>query len=143
LQQPEKPAEFKQYEVNQGGNKVLEMIQGIMDDTEKAMKDALEQENAEQANYEDLVSDQNTLITSYKKQISEKEGEIAQKETELQQTLKTTKATNETHKVESDLLAGKTEECAFILGNLGIRQAHMNGEIAALNDAKAFLNGMQ
>ncbi len=98
------------------------MIQGILDDTEKAMADALKQENMEQKSYEDLVKDQNTLIVSYQKQISEKEGEKAQKEAELAQNKKTTKATEETKKVESDLLAGKKEECAFILGNIGVRK---------------------
>ncbi|CAD7952794.1 unnamed protein product [Amoebophrya sp. A25] len=142
-QEPSKPDEFKQYEVNQGGNKVLEMIQGIMDDTEKAMKDALTQENMEQKSYEDLVHDQNALIVSYQKQISEKDGEMAQKETELSQNQKTTKAMKETHGVESNLLSGKKEECAFILGSIGVRKAHMNGEIKALNDAQAFLNNMQ
>eukprot|EP00392_Amoebophrya_sp_AT5.2_P010871 g10938.t1 len=142
-QEPTKPAEFKQYEVNQGGNKVLEMIQGIMDDTEKAMADALKQENMEQKSYEDLVNDQNTLIASYKKQISEKKGEKSQKETELAQNQKTTKATTETRENEANLLSVKKEECAFILGNIGVRKVHMNGEIKALNDAKAYLKGME
>lgn len=37
----------------------------------------------------------------------------------------------------------REEDCSFLLNNFDLRQEHMQGEIDALNEAKAFLKGMK
>jgi chromosome segregation ATPase len=138
----QQPAQFQDSGKSSGGNKVLQMIESIIADSEQAKALAIQDENNAQKSYEASMQDMNDLINSKTSEKDEKTGELGRTGTELS-TTEATLTTNYDEKKSQDLgLAATEEECKFLFDNFDIRLEHMNGEKAALAEAKAFLQGM-
>merc|ERR1719428_2274956 len=138
---PPPPPGFKKYEQSSGAGGVLGMLEQIIADTETMEKDAIKAETDSQKAYESFVKDTN-------KSIEEKSRELTNKTEE--------KATAEADKVaaEEDKLSAENEQqqnqnenadlhksCDFTLNNFEVKQAALEQEMEALDQAKAVLAG--
>lgn len=142
LLQEQKPQGFADYQVS-GGAKVMKMIDTIIEDTKKNMAVLQTEENAAQAAYEkfhknanDALDALNSEITTLTHQKGDLEAEKAQNEVDLADTQ---------HERDDSHTAyeAKKSSCKFLMDNFEIMQKAKKEEVAALNEAKAFLNGMQ
>merc|ERR1719399_2745508 len=138
---PPPPPGFKKYEQSSGAGGVLGMIEQVIADTETLEKEAIQAETDAQKGYEAFVKDTN-------KSIEEKNRDITNKSEE--------KATAEADKTaaEEDLLSAQNEQqqlenenadlhkaCDFTLQNFEVKQASLEQEMEALDQAKSVLQG--
>jgi len=138
---PPPPPGFKKYEQSSGAGGVLGMLEQVIADTETLEKDAIQAETDAQKGYEAFVKDTN-------KSIEEKNRDITNKSEE--------KATAEADKTaaEEDLLSAQNEQqqlenenadlhkaCDFTLQNFEVKQASLEQEMEALDQAKSVLQG--
>lgn len=137
------PGEFQDGGKHEGGNSVLGLISQIISDCNTAKKLAVQDENNAQKAYEGSMQAMNDLINAKSEEKVTKDSEKGKAEMDL---------TNTETKLESDqtlrsdkeaAMKGKQEECKFLFENFDVRLEHMNGEKAALAEAKSFLQGMQ
>lgn len=138
----QQPAGFQTYEKNAGGQKVLAMINKIISDAQQTQALGINDENSQQKAYEKLVKDMNLTVDANNDAIASKTEEKANKtvtKTEKEQELG---STNNDLKDKNTVLKSTEETSDFIRKNFDIRQAHQTQEIEALNQAKAFLQGM-
>lgn len=138
----QQPAQFQDAGKHAGGNKVLSMITSIIADSEQAKALAVQDENNAQKAYESSMQDMNDLINTKSAEKDEKNGELGRTGTELASTDATLVTKYDEQKSQKLGLAAKQEECKFLFDNFEIRLEHMNGEKAALAEAKSFLQGM-
>lgn len=138
----QQPAEFQDAGKSSGGNKVLQMIESIIADSEQAKALAVQDENNAQKAYEKAMQDMNDLINTKSDEKENKKGELGRTGTELASTEATLVTKLDERKSQETGLTAKEEECKFLFDNFDIRLEHMNGEKEALAEAKAFLNGM-
>lgn len=138
----QQPAQFQDAGKSSSGNKVLNMIESIIADTEQAKALAVQDENNAQKAYEKTMQDMNDLINTKSDEEDEKTGELGRTGTELASTEATLTIKLDEKKSQEIGLKAKEGECKFLFDNFEIRLEHMNGEKEALAEAKAFLNGM-
>lgn len=143
LQVQDKPAGFKQMNKSAGGNKVLQMIETIIGDTEKSVAVAIQSENDSQKAYEKMVRDTNESIDKKRELEDSLNIEKADAEEELQQTVETLERQANEHEVSTTTHEQTKSSCKFLLNNFDLRQDHMTSEIEALGQAKAFLQNMK
>jgi len=119
------------------------MIDTIIEDTKKTMAVLQTEENGAQAAYEKFHKNANgaldaltSEITTLTHQKGDLEAEKAQNEVDLADTQ---------HERDDSHTAyeSKKQTCKFLMDNFEIMQTAKKEEVAALNEAKAFLNGMQ
>merc|ERR1719171_2681121 len=77
------PAKFKKYEKNDGGGKVVAMLEEILADTKKTEVQALVSEQDSQSAYENFMKDSNKMITKIQQKISDMSGARASDKAEL------------------------------------------------------------
>merc|ERR1719182_941226 len=138
---PPPPPGFKKYEQSSGAGGVLGMLEQIIADAKTLEADAIKAETDSQKAYESFVKDTN-------KSIEEKSRELTNKTEE--------KATAEADKVaaEEDKLSAENEQqqnqnenadlhksCDFTMNNFEVKQAALEQEMEALDQAKAVLSG--
>lgn len=138
----QQPAQFQDAGKSSGGNKVLNMIESIIANSEQAKALAIQDENNAQKSYEKSMQDMNDLVNTKTSEKEEKTGDLGRTGTELATTESTLTTNYDEKKSQETGLAAKQEECKFLFDNFDIRLEHMNGEKAALAEAKAFLQGM-
>jgi len=138
---PPPPPGFQAYEKNKASDGVMGMIQGIIDEAKAMEAETIKDEEAAAKAYADLVLDTNTSIEAAVKEIINKtkekataEGQKAVAEEELESVEKELDAL-------SDMNGELHKSCDFVLKNFEIRQTARDEEIAALNQAKAILQG--
>lgn len=137
----EPPVEAKAYKRNAGGSGVVAMIETIMDESAKVEADALKDENAAQAAYEEFIADSNKSITACQEDISGKTEELAKADGEnvaakadLQHTINDLISLGETN-------ASLHKQCDFLMNNYETRQTKRTEEIEALQNAKHIFAG--
>jgi len=138
----QKPAGFADYEVS-GGAKVMAMIDTVIEDTKKNVAVLATEENAAQTAYEKFHKNANEAIdalvseiTTLTHQKGDLEAEIAQNDVDLADT-------QHEHADQTTAYEAKKSACKFLMDNFTVMQDAKKQEIEALNEAKAFLNGMQ
>lgn len=135
------PGGFKEYKKSSGATGVMNMIQGIVDESKAVETDAIAAETSSQAAYEGFIKDSNKSIKNLTKELTAKTEAVA-------------KATTEITSVKADLLASLHTledltsyanevhmDCDYTLKNFDARQAARATEIDALNQAKAIVSG--
>merc|ERR1711920_397060 len=137
------PARFTKYEEHAGGDRVVAMLQEIIDDSRKMEDEAIDAEEDAQIAYEDFMKESNTGIIARTKAINHMTEARAKAKEEKSMAKADLAAT-------VDLLEGlyRTngdlhKSCDYILKNFDARQAARAAEIQALKEAKAILSGMQ
>jgi len=138
------PAKFKDNAAkNEGGGKVVAMLEEILADTRKTEDQAIASEQDSQSAYENFMKDSNKSITQTTKKISNMSGarasarqELAMSKTDLSQTVN---ELGSLHTTNGDL----HKSCDFVLQNFDARQKARAAEMDALNEAKNILQGAQ
>lgn len=136
-QQPQ-PGGFSTYKKKQGGS-VLTALQDIVNSTEQALADNLEEENAAQAVYEQFVKETNASIVTAEETVNTKTGEKAQKETERVNEEKVLSGLKQEKDAEMKARKAKISSCKFIQDNFDVRKTAMNQEKKELVDALTIL----
>jgi len=143
IQTAQKPAGFGTYEKNAGGAKVLGMIDQIVGDTEKDIAVLQSTETAAQAEYEKYVKTSNDTLDALEQEKSDLDGQKADAEKdEATTTVDLGNAVTDQGNQQTALDAKKSE-CKFLMDNFDVKQKACADEIEAMNEAKAFLKGMQ
>jgi len=138
IQQPAQPQGFGENKKKAGGS-VLTALQDIVNTTEQALADNLEEENQSLAVYEQFVKETNASIVSAQETVDTKTGERAQKETERVNKEEELKGLNENKSTEEKALEAKKASCKFIQDNFEVRKTAMNQEKKELVDALVIL----
>jgi len=137
------PVQFTKYAKNSGASPVLGMIEQIVEESVQLEKEATSTEAAAQADYETLLKDSNDMINALAKAITKRKDSIAKARLDLADSSSNLDSTN--GELES-LAASKTDlhgQCDFVLKNFDVRQEARLQEIEAIQQAKAFLDGMK
>jgi len=143
LEQPAKPAGFKKYEKNAGGAKVMNMIDEIVGDTQKAIEVGQAEENAAQKDYEAFMKDSNDSLDALAAETATLKGQKGDAEADMAATNEDLSNELKSAQDQETALNARKEGCKFLMDNFEIMQNAKKTEIEALNEAKAFLKGMK
>lgn len=131
--------QFNEYNKNAGGNKVISMMDTIINDTKTEMKVATTSENAAQKAYETQVKNNNDAVKALKNGIATAEDTKAQKDKsklENEAALTSENQANDHQKTTNKQLH---DTCDFLLNNYkAITDAHQE-EVDGLTQAKTIL----
>jgi len=129
-------------EQNAGGNKVISLLEGVMEDSKKDEAAAVQEETDAQTAYEDFVRKTTNLITANNKDEAQKTERKAGEELSLEDAKSTIKSLG-------DALFDLTEQnkdvhakCDFVLNNFSKRQSARTAEMEAAATAIQYLQGM-
>jgi len=137
------PAKFKKTEQNAGGDRVVAMLEDVMNDSKKMENDAAAAEQDAAGAYEMFMKDSNKstkqLLRANVNMSEEKaksEEALSRDETDLSATMKTLESLN-------GELGDLHKSCDFVLNNFSARQEARALEMDALREAKNILSGMK
>lgn len=136
------PAGFKEYKQNSGKGGVIGLLNQIVSDTDVMITEAQKDEQASQAAYENFVKLSNKQIKDAQASIDSDKGTKASKEEDkiaAEQSLDSSNGKLAQLKTTNTNLH---QDCDFTLKNFTVRQEARDGEVEALRQAKAILNGM-
>lgn len=143
LQQPAKPAGFSKYEKNAGGAKVMGMLDEIIGDTQKAVEVGMAEEKAAQTDYEKFQKDSNDSLDALASETAQLKGQKGDAEADLASTTEDLGNEIKSAQDQETALNARKSGCKFLMDNFETMQSAKKTEIEALNEAKAFLKGMQ
>jgi len=138
---PPPPPSGKAYSKAGASAGVLQMMEKIIQDAEKADQEAVAAEQASQNSYTELVSNVNAELDAMSKAIAEKT--IAKEKAEADKLT----AGNDLRATEAELtnLAGQSQalhlNCDYLLKYFTVRQQARREEVEAIKEAKAILSG--
>jgi len=137
------PARFNKYEVSQSGNKIIGLLDKVMNDSKAVENQAIIDERDSQIAYEGFMKDSNKNIAAKQKAVVNKTEEKAvasQSKTTAEDDLAQNAAALEGLRKYHGELKGS---CDFVLKNFDGRQEARQQEVKALRQAKDILSGMQ
>jgi len=136
---PEAPTEFKKYEQNAGGSKVIAMIEAIIEDSKKTESQAMFSEMQAQQLYESFMVDSNKSL----KQHQESLADYAKAKAKAEEDFTTIKGdlTRVMDKLEglNTMLGDLRQSCDFLIKNYAARQEARSAEIADLQEQRGML----
>jgi len=135
------PPGFSDYKKSQGAGGVLSMMEGIITDAKVMETEAITAEQDSQSAYESFVKNTNDSIASAQKAIINMKESKAKAEENLTQANEDLKATMNELEQLAAYAADLHKSCDFTLKNFDVRQAGMQQEIEALQQAKSVLSG--
>lgn len=124
-----------------GGKVVLTMITTIQQDLKNEFATAKKEEADSQADYEDLLADAKLKRESTARAMTEKEGAKAALQEERKKGLDRIAGLQTELKETIDVIADLHEECDWLMKNFEERKKLREGEVGALERAKATLSG--
>jgi len=137
------PAGFKEYGKNRNTGGVLALVEQIVRDAAAMEKEAINDEQMAQKDYETFVKDTNKSIQTLQQGLVN----MAEAKSKAEQDLITAEEDLKAAIAELQTLsngAGALKmECDFLLRNFDIRQESRDQEVEALQQAKAILSGMK
>jgi hypothetical protein len=137
------PVPQMEYSKSKGAGGVMSMIEKLIFDAKKLVKEAREAEASAQAAYEETIEDTNTAVENLQKEVTNK----LRARTKAKKDLTATKKDIADAKKELDGLAKYNadihEECDYILKNYDLRQQARSQEKEALQQALQILKGAQ
>lgn len=135
------PVPQMEYSKSKGAGGVMSMIEKLIFDAKKLVKEAREAEASAQAAYEETIEDTNTAVENLQKEVTNK----LRARTKAKKDLTATKKDIADAKKELDGLAKYNadihEECDYILKNYDLRQQARDQEKEALQQALQILKG--
>eukprot|EP00397_Hematodinium_sp_SG-2012_P021765 GEMP01022507.1.p1 GENE.GEMP01022507.1~~GEMP01022507.1.p1 ORF type:complete len:693 (+),score=231.64 GEMP01022507.1:111-2189(+) len=142
-QHQEPPKKFAAYKNNSGASPVLSMIEKIVEESKAVEKEAIDDEQQAQTDYQTFVKDSNNSITNLQISITNKNRVIADSKEDRQGFLQDRAAT----RAELENLVAYKQDlhqsCDFVIKNFDVRQQARLEEIEAIGAAKAILSGAQ
>merc|ERR1719473_807550 len=139
--QVSQPGGFKEYKKSSGAAGVMNMIQGVIDESKAVETDAIAAETSSQQAYEGFIKDSNKSITNLTKELVAKTEAVAKADSEITGVKADLLSSLETLE---DLTSYSKEvhlDCDYTLKNFDARQQARATEIDALNQAKAIVSG--
>jgi len=137
----EAPGNFKSYKKQGASSGVVSMIRSIIHDADLEEQETVHDEKTQQTQYEAFLKDSFEAIARAQRGITDRKQEKAADRAALTAAnadlLQTTANINSLKKARVDLHG----ECDFILQNFDARQASRQGEMDAIDEAKAILSG--
>jgi len=135
------PARFTKYEQNSGGNRVVQLLEIVIKDSQAIEDEALTQDLNSQVEYEDFMKASNKELTQNIETKAGLEESMAKAHKDLVATkediMDLLRVLEGLHNYKGDL----HKSCDFILKNFDARQAARQAEMEALAEAKAILSG--
>jgi peptidoglycan hydrolase CwlO-like protein len=135
------PARFTKYEQHSGGNRVVQLLEDVITDSQKLEDEALTRSLNSQIEYEDFMQSSNKALAQMIKTKAGLEEALATAHDDLIATktdiMDTLKVLEGLHDYKGDL----HKSCDYILKNFDARQKARQAEIEALGEAKAILSG--
>ncbi len=122
---------------------MIGMLDDIIADTQKAVEVAQATENAAQADYEKFQKDSNDTLDALAKETATMKGQKGDAEADLATTNEELSNEIQNAQDQETALNARKEGCKFLMDNFDIMQNAKKTEIEALNEAKAFLQGMK
>jgi len=138
VQQPQ----FNAHSKNAGGNKVISMMDQIINDTKTEMKVAQTTENEAQKAYEKQVKSNNDAVKAAKESIANMENEKANAEIALEETTQERKAKGEAKADEQTRKDQLHHECDFTTDNFDAIIAAHREEQEGLTSAKTIIQNV-
>jgi chromosome segregation ATPase len=135
------PESFKAYKKSDDGKGVIDMLERIAGDLDKEMTEAESTEKDAQKEYEAFMTDAAEKRADDSKQLTDNEGYKADAETQLQTAKEGNMAKVKELMATDKYISGLHAECDFLITNFEVRKEARAGEIEALKNAKAILNG--
>jgi len=123
------------------GGDVIEMLNFILDSTNKEEMEAHADEEKAQADYEDSMTTQKKLEAEDEKQLSDLQSELAEKEKDLLDAQEDLKSTTEDHEAIVAYLLKIKPGCDFIEENFDLREKNRKTEKNALEKAIRLIKG--
>jgi len=120
---------------------ILGMLDTLIKDTEKQVREMKAEEKDTQFDYEAFMADSSEKHAADAKALSAKESAKAEKEAEIQKYTSELKSTAAEAAAAAEYVKGLHTECDWLLKNFAVRQGARTSEIASLRQAKAVLNG--
>jgi chromosome segregation ATPase len=129
------------YSKHGGGNLIVSMLEGIINESKDVEKKALYAENAAQKAYEEYISDSNASVAAATANVMSKTGAMAMADKDKIQASESRDAT-----IQDLLLLGEHnvalhQDCDFLIKNFDVRQSARAEEIDSLANAKAIFSG--
>lgn len=137
------PARFDEYEKKPAGNKIISMIQTVLDDSKKMEEEGRYAETDAQGAYESFMQDSNKSIENNHRAITNMSENKAKSEQELQSAKTDFDTTMRELEGLNGVLGDLHNSCDFVLKNFDARQDARSAEMEALKEAKAILSGAQ
>jgi len=136
------PAKFKKYEENAGGKKIIAMLDEVMSESKVMEETAIRGEEDAQAAYESFMKDSNKAIIKTSQKINDMTEANAKAKADLIMANSDFKQTMSNLDDLNTEVGDLGKSCNYLIRNFDARQEARTGEIAALNEAKNILSGM-
>lgn len=128
---------------NSNGNKVINLLQGILGKSKGTEKSLLETERSEQRGYETTTQNSNVMMRGLEEEIVKKEAALSKKEEEGASKEEELQTTKDQQAAEEDVLKSHLQMCKFIQDNFAMRETQRAAETKMLNEATAAIQQMQ
>merc|ERR1719335_1494618 len=141
LQTKQTPPKQGTYSKHGGGNIVVQLLQGVIAESEDVESKALKAENDAQKAYEEYIADSNASIQAASESIASKSGSKAKADKD-----KIEASADRDNTIQELLLLGEHnvalhQDCDFLIKNFEVRQSARTEEIESLFNAKAIFSG--
>jgi chromosome segregation ATPase len=143
LQLPKAPETWEGERKNQGqaSSGVIALMDTLVKDIDLQMKDAVNEEETSQRDYDTLMKDSKDAVAANERSKTEKEGQLANTEASVHEAENGRRNTNDELSAIKQDLVQLHANCDFILQNYDFRKEARANEKNALNNAKAILSG--
>jgi len=135
------PARFNEYGLNKGGNKVIALLQNVINDSKATEKILLTSESDAQVAYEGFMKDSNRSIDAKQKAIITKTEERAVATEDRSNSDTAKDAAVKQLGALGDYKGNLHGSCDFVMNNFETRQQARNEEVESLRQATAVLSG--
>eukprot|EP00397_Hematodinium_sp_SG-2012_P006445 GEMP01006475.1.p1 GENE.GEMP01006475.1~~GEMP01006475.1.p1 ORF type:complete len:679 (+),score=192.61 GEMP01006475.1:164-2200(+) len=120
---------------------VLAMIDMLVNDVKKEMREAELTETSSQEDYESLMSDSQKKRALDSKLVTTKEGAKAESDTQIQDIKENLRGANQNRHLTAEYINNLHKSCDFLMENYDFRKSARAQEVDALENAKAVLSG--
>jgi len=135
------PPTPQDYSKNEGGGGVMQLIQKIISDSERAESEIMSDEQAAQNSYSKFAADTGATIAANQALITEKSQLLEENQATKSQTQESMMYNDEAIAKLEDSLKATNMECSFVLKYFSLRQQARKDEIAGIVEAQAILSG--
>jgi septal ring factor EnvC (AmiA/AmiB activator) len=136
---PEAPKAYSKS--SEESNGIIAMMDALIRDLDKEMTEAEVTEKDAQSDYEALMKDSAEKRAENSKSLTDKQGALADLETGLGQQKEDLSSTTKELQATEQYIANLHQECDFTLKYYDMRKEARDGELDALEKAKAVLSG--
>jgi chromosome segregation ATPase len=135
------PPKQGEYSSHGGGNIVVSLLQGVINESKDVESKALKAENDAQKGYEEYIAESNAAITAASDNIMSKTSSLAKADKGKIEATADRDATIENLLMLGEHNVALHQDCDFLIKNFEVRQSSRSEEIESLFNAKAIFSG--